>query len=72
MIVLHPSDLDRSMTAAWPYEPAASSPVATWTLSSTEDAFLDALASDPSFEIDWFLAAVLMSTPAGARETREF
>jgi len=68
MIVLHPSDLDLSATAARPYGTAASMPVATWALPA-DDALLDALASDPSFEIDWFLAAVLMSTPAAPTGT---
>ena len=63
MIVLHPSDVDLS-AARQRHQFVA--PLATWA-PPLDDALVEALASDPSFEIDWFLAAVLMSTPATER-----
>jgi hypothetical protein len=63
MIALHPPDLDVVVTGQQ-RRPAA--PLTTW-MPPFDDATLDALTGNPSFEIDWFLAAVLMSTPAAER-----
>jgi hypothetical protein len=63
MIVLDPSDLEPATSNR---QRGPSVPLTTW-LPPLDDTILDALASDPSFEIDWFLAAVLMSTPAVER-----
>jgi hypothetical protein len=65
MIMLHPADLDLSIALAQPRS-AAPPPVAGGA-PLADAALIEALASDPAFEIDWFLAAVLMSTPAAER-----
>ena len=64
MIVMDPADLDLSV-AMQRHQFAA--PLTNW-MPSLDEVLVEALASDPAFEIDWFLAAVLMSTPAGHAE----
>jgi hypothetical protein len=64
MISLHPIDTDRA--AARRRHLASATAPSTIPISSLSATFDDVVSSDLSFEIDWFLAAVLMSTPAGA------
>jgi hypothetical protein len=64
MIALHTIDTDRS--AARRRHLASATAPSTMPIPSAPPAALDeVVSSDLSFEIDWFLAAVLMSTPAG-------
>jgi hypothetical protein len=63
MIALHPIDTDRP--AARRRHLASSTAPSTMPIPSPSAALDEVVSSDLSFEIDWFLAAVLMSTPAG-------
>jgi hypothetical protein len=66
MIELYPPDTDRS--AARRRHRASATAPSTMPIPSASATPDEVVSSDLSFEIDWFLAAVLMSTPAGAGE----